>query len=223
MKNHSALCFELLCVFQQFLMHLVMGENIIRHGGEWGAWSAKGVDWIVGRQSWQGFISNGTLGTIGPYYVCLWGVFGGEGGGVWLCWDEGWWVVSSWDHHDVWHHIWAWISGHAWARVLGGLGVAGIVGAGLLWQPQCWVSTVEDQVKSIILSTRTEESKGWTISQELVIQMALTRVLQISEGECSRRNQELKRCKEGWSRSMGGKVYLPKMLWCNKTWLYIDK
>ena len=132
--------------------------------------------------------------------------------GRWWGRDEGWWVVSSWDRHDVQHHIWAWISGHTWAWVLGGLGVAGIVGAGLLQQPQCQVSTVEDQVKSIILSTRTEESKGWTISQESVIQMALARVLQISKGECLRKNQELKRCKEGWLRLMSGKVYLPKML-----------
>ena len=38
MKNHLALHFELPFMFQQFLMHLAMGENIIRHGG--GAWGA---------------------------------------------------------------------------------------------------------------------------------------------------------------------------------------
>ena len=46
--------------------------------------------WVVCKARLVGVISNGTLGAIGPCYICLQGVFGGEGGGVWLCRGEGW-------------------------------------------------------------------------------------------------------------------------------------
>ena len=47
--------------------------------------------WVVCKARLVGVcISNGTLSTIGPYYVQLRGVFGGEGGGVWVCQNNRW-------------------------------------------------------------------------------------------------------------------------------------